>query len=69
MNLHLLGPSFNFILYNDIKMLLWDIKEEILSRDEKDLDRILSQSDIVVDDDLKEKLFGNKVVYTQTLDR
>lgn len=69
MNLHLLGPSFNFILYNDIKMLLWDIKEEILSRDEKDLDRILSRSDIVVDDDLKEKLFGNKVVYTQTLDR
>ena len=69
MNLHLLGPSFNFILYNDIKMLLWDIKEEILSRDEKDLDRILSQSDIVVDNDLKEKLFGNKIVCTQTLDR
>lgn len=69
MNLHLLGSSFNFILYNDIKMLLWDIKEEILSRDESDLDKILSQPDVAVDDDLKDKLFGNKIVYAQTLDR
>lgn len=70
MNLHILNSSFNFILYNDIKMLLWDIKEEILSRnDEEHNDKILDQTDVIVDDDLRQKLFGNKVVYTQTLDR
>lgn len=70
MNLHILGPEFNFVLYNDLKMLLWDIKEEILGRDDKSLDKFLNSSALnIIDDDLKKKLFGNRIVYTQTLDR
>lgn len=69
MNLHILPSKFTFLLYNDIKMLLWDIKEEILSKDETKIRDILNGAAQLVDDDLKLKLFGNKILYTQTLNR
>ena len=69
MNFHILGPEFNFVLYNDLKMLLWDIKEELLNRGEEELNVLIDSGKPLVDDLLKETLFKNRTVYTQTLDR
>ncbi|CAI8503467.1 unnamed protein product [Pichia kudriavzevii] len=63
MNLHLLSSRYNFVLYNDIKMLLWDIKEELLTRSEKELNEMLEKG-CLIDDRLKKSLFGDRTVYT-----
>lgn len=73
MNLHLLDSNSNFILYNDLKMLLWDIKEEIMTRDEKNVYEILNANNNnsntdMINGELKYKLFGDKKIYIRTIE-
>ena len=110
MNFHILKSNFNFVLYNDLKMLLWDIKEEIIidNSEEKENGRrsndnnstsnkmndrdvikeekkinnnkngdnnnntgtdkiksIIKMNKPVVDNEIKDKLFKNRILYIQ----
>lgn len=58
MNIQLIKCTEEFTLYNDYKMLIWDIKEKL-----KQLDLEFNE---LTTDDIRTQLFNNKTVYINT---
>lgn len=63
MKIHFIKDNQSFVLYNDLKMLLWDIKQEATSDDplgpENNEMPLLSKT-------VRDRLFGGRLVYVKT---